>query len=201
MLLEQRIPPSYILGKVKYDISSVVVVAVLVHVVTGYFENYLPTMPPTIPGFIGTAISILLSFKIGQSYDRWWEARKVWGAIVNDSRNLVLQLRALVAEGNEEMVRKLGHRQIAWCYCLGQSLRGQSPTENLGHLLTDEDLYELTLHNNKPLALLGQHGRDLRHLRQNQQLELFAHLQLDSTLVRLCDSQGKAERIKTTILP
>ncbi|MBX3170678.1 MAG: hypothetical protein KF760_24955 [Candidatus Eremiobacteraeota bacterium] len=201
MLLEQRIPPVYILRKVRYDLVSVMLLSLVVHVVTTYFRDFLPIMPPSIPGFIGTAISILLSFKISQSYDRWWEARKVWGAIVNDSRSLVLQLRSLVADGNDAVIRRMAFRQIAWCYCLGQSLRGLSPTENLAPLLSGEELREMTKHNNKPLALLEMHGRDLKELRQKQQLELFAQLQLDNTLVRLCDSQGKAERIKTTVFP
>ena len=201
MLLENRIPPLYILRKIRYDLVSVVFLSLLVHLGTIYFQDFLPVMPPGIPGFIGTAISILLSFKIGQSYDRWWEARKIWGAIVNDSRSLVLQLKALVGEDNQPVTRRMAFRQIAWCYCLGQSLRGLSPTENLAPLLCEQELGVISRHNNKPLALLSLHGRDLRELRQNGQLELFAHLQLDNTLVRLCDSQGKAERIKTTVFP
>ena len=201
MLLQRPIPPAYILRKVRYELITVVFVSLLVHIVTTEFQDFLPVMPPTIPGFIGTAISILLSFKIGQSYDRWWEARKVWGAIVNDSRSLVLQLRSLLADGNESTIRRMAHRQIAWCYCLGQSLRGLSPIENLEPLLCEQEILEIARHSNKPLALLGQHGRDLRTLRQNHQLELFAQIQIDSTLVRLCDAQGKAERIKSTVFP
>lgn len=201
MLLEQRIPPAYVFHKVRYDLITVIILAMAVHVFTSHYQHFLPDMPFSIPGFIGTAISILLSFKMGQSYDRWWEARKVWGAIVNDSRSLVLQLRQLVGDGNEAIIKKMGFRQIAWCYCLGQSLRGLPPTDNLGPLLSEEDMREISKHNNKPLALLNLHGRDLRTLRQNQQLEMFSHLQMDQTLVRLCDSQGKAERIKTTVFP
>ena len=136
-----------------------------------------------------------------RTYDRWWEARKVWGAIVNDSRSLVIQLQTLVPEGNEVAVRRIAHRQIAWCYCLGQSLRGQSPTENLGDLLSPADLEELAHHSNKPLGLLSLTARDVKELRAKDQLELFSQLQLDNTLVRLCDSQGKAERIKSTVFP
>lgn len=201
MLLENRIPPLYVLRKVRYDLVSVLLLSLAVHLVTTYFQDLLPVMPPSIPGFIGTAISILLSFKIGQSYDRWWEARKVWGAIVNDSRSLVLQLQALVDEGNQTVIRRMAFRQIAWCYCLGQSLRGLSPTENLAPLLNDEEMAVISGHNNKPLALLSLHCRDLQDLRRNQQLDLFAHIQIDQTLVRLCDAQGKAERIKTTVFP
>ena len=201
MLLENKIPPTYILNKVKYDMVSVVVVSVSVHLLTTYYQDFLPDMPPTIPGFIGTAISILLSFKISQSYDRWWEARKVWGSIVNDSRSLVLQLQSLAADGSQAVVRQMGLRQIAWCYCLGQSLRGLAPTDNLAGLISADALQEISGHKNKPLALLGLHARDLKELRQAQQLDLFSHIQLDNTLVRLCDAQGKAERIKSTVFP
>lgn len=201
MLLEKRIPPSYILRKVRYELVAVVLLSAAVHLATTYFRDLFPVMPSSIPGFIGTAISILLSFKIGQSYDRWWEARKVWGAIVNDSRTLVIQLRSLSAAGSDSTIRRIALRQIAWCYCLGQSLRGSPPTDNLAKFLDPSELAEISSHNNKPLALLNLHSRDFKDLRESGRLELFAHLQIDGTLLRLCDSQGKAERIKTTVFP
>src|SRR5688572_11148644 len=118
MLLDKRIPASYILNKVKYNLVVVLIVSLSVIFITDRYQELLPEMPLTIPAFIGTAISILLSFKLNQSYDRWWEARKVWGAIVNDSRSFVIQLQTLTAKGNDEMIRKMAFRQIAWCYCL-----------------------------------------------------------------------------------
>ncbi len=201
MLLNKRIPVRYILNKIKVELVYVLLVSVIVLVVTTQFHAVLPEMPLTIPAFIGTAISILLSFKLNQSYDRWWEARKVWGSIVNDSRSLVIQLQTLVSSGNDEHVKKLAHRQIAWCYSLGQSLRGLSPTENLDSLLNADDLEAIQKHINKPLAILQLHGRDLKYLKEQKQLDAYSHVQLDNTLVRLCDAQGKCERIKGTIFP
>lgn len=201
MLLEKPIPLTYIVRKVRHDLAYTLILALSVYYVSVQFQDFLPVMPLTVPAFIGTAISILLSFKISQSYDRWWEARKVWGSIVNDSRSLVLQLRSLVAGGNDHIVRKMAFRQIAWCYCLGQSLRGLPPADNLSGLLSKQDLEEIGRHNNKPLALLSLHAEDLRQLQQDDQLDRFSHIQLDQTLVRLCDAQGRAERIKSTVFP
>jgi len=201
MLLNKRIPPYFILDKVKYDLVYVSIVSLLVLFISDHFKEWLPEMPLTIPAFIGTAISILLSFKLSQSYDRWWEARKVWGAIVNDSRSLVIQLQTLTAKGNDALVRKIALRQIAWCYSLGQSLRGLNPLENLDHLISPEDLEEIQQHNNKPLAMLQLHGKDIKELKDKNQLDAFSQIQLDNTLVRLCDAQGKSERIKTTVFP
>lgn len=201
MLLNKRIPISYILNNVKYDLIIVLSVSLSALYVTNRYEELLPEMPLTIPAFIGTAISILLSFKLSQSYDRWWEARKIWGAIVNDSRSFVIQLQSLTSKGNEEKIKKMAFRQIAWCYSLGQSLRELNPTDNLDGLISEEDLKEIKKHKNKPLALLQLNASDIKQLKETNQLDIFSQLQLDNTLVRLCDAQGKAERIKTTVFP
>ena len=201
MLLNKTIPAAYIFNKVKFEIVYVLVVSVVVLLVTNKYQELLPEMPLTIPAFIGTSISILLSFKLNQSYDRWWEARKVWGSIVNDSRSFVIQLSSFIAKGNDATIRKIAFRQIAWCYCLGQSIRGLDPTENLESFISAEELAAIKLHNNKALALLQLHGQDIKELRENKHLDMFSHLQLDNTLVRLCDAQGKSERIKTTVFP
>ena len=201
MLLNKRIPISYILNNVKYDLIIVLSVSLSALYVTNRYEELLPEMPLTIPAFIGTAISILLSFKLSQSYDRWWEARKIWGAIVNDSRSFVIQLQSLTSKGNEEKIKKMAFRQIAWCYSLGQSLRELNPTDNLDGLISKEDLKEIKKHKNKPLALLQLNACDIKQLKETNQLDVFCQLQLDNTLVRLCDAQGKAERIKTTVFP
>lgn len=201
MLLNKRIPVSYILNKIKYDLIYVSLMALAVLFITNMCQAMLPEMPLTIPAFIGTAISILLSFKLNQSYDRWWEARKIWGSIVNDSRSFVIQLQSLIKKGNDEAVKKMAYRQIAWCYSLGQSLRGLDPVKNIEAFLSPEDLAELKNHSNKPLALLQQNALDLKSLQEMGQIELFSQIQFDDTLLRFCDSQGRAERIKSTIFP
>jgi ion channel-forming bestrophin family protein len=199
MLLDKKIPVRYIFNKVKYELLYVIIVGLVIHFITMRFSRELPDMPLTIPVFLGTAISILLSFKMSQSYDRWWEARKVWGAIVNDSRTFVVQLQSLVPD--EVVVRRMAHRQIAWCYSLGRTLRDQDPLEGLVSYFRQADLLELLHHSNKPLGILQQNALELRDLRSRGVIDTFTHLQLDDTLTRLCDSMGKAERIRNTIFP
>jgi putative membrane protein len=201
MLLNKKIPAKYILSKVKFELIYVLVVSILVLIITEEFKDLLPEMPLTIPAFIGTAISILLSFKLSQSYDRWWEARKIWGAIVNDSRSFVIQLQSLTAKGNDDIIDKLALRQIAWCYSLGQSLRGLNPIDHLEKYISKEEIEEIQQHQNKPLAILQLHAKDIKKLKEHQQIDLLSQLQMDHTLVRLCDAQGKAERIKSTVFP
>lgn len=203
MLLDKGISVAYIFNKIKFDLVYILVVGLITNLLAIYARHYLPEMPLTIPVFLGTAISILLSFKMNQSYDRWWEARKVWGAIVNDSRSFVLQLQSFLDtnQATTSRIRVLAYRQIAWCYCLGQSLRGLNPLAGIDDLITETDKAKLLMHTNKPLALLQQHAIDIKELRSTNTLDVFRHVQLDSTLVRLCDSMGKAERINSTVFP
>ncbi|QJW90325.1 hypothetical protein HNV11_13540 [Spirosoma taeanense] len=201
MLLDKRISFAYIFNKVKSELLIVLIVGLLTNLITLYSHAHLPEMPLTIPTFLGTAISILLSFKMNQSYDRWWEARKVWGAIVNDSRSFVIQLQTFLDTDDTAIIRKLAYRQIAWCYCLGQSLRGLNPIEGIEGLIPANDLIEIQKHTNKPLALLQLHAQDIKALRLTDTIDVFRQVQLDNTLVRFCDSMGKAERINSTIFP
>ena len=96
MLLNKKIPPLFILNKIKFEIVYVLAIATIVYYFTQKFKTLIPEMPLSIPAFLGTAISVILSFKLNQSYDRWWEARKIWGSIVNDSRTFILQLQSFV---------------------------------------------------------------------------------------------------------
>ncbi|MBZ4042392.1 bestrophin family protein [Flavobacterium hibisci] len=201
MLINTKIPVSYLFSKVKYEILFVMIIAVLVHFLTAKFENLIPVMPITIPAFIGTAISVLLSFKLNQSYDRWWEARKIWGSIVNDSRSLVLQLQSFVSIESQEEIKEIAFRHIAWCYSLGQNLRGLDPIENLEGFITKEDITEIKKQSNKPLALLQLNTLQIAALREKKSLEIFSHVQLNNTLVNFSNYMGMAERIKSTIFP
>lgn len=201
MLLNTRIPAKYIFNKVKKELLYVSFISVIVLFISERYDHFLPDMPLTVPAFIGTAISVLLSFKLNQSYDRWWEARIIWGSIVNNSRSLVLQLQAFAGGANAEAIKRIGYRQIAWCYCLGQSLRKIDPMDNLDRYVSNTDSEYVATHHNKPLALLQLQTDDIRNLRDTGALDTFAHVQLDETLVRLCAEAGKAERIKSTVFP
>ncbi len=201
MLLNKKIPASFIFSKVKSELVITLVMTAAVYLITHLYSDWFPEMPLTIPAFIGTAISILLSFKLNQSYERWWEARKIWGSIVNDSRSFVLQLQTLLPAGKETLVSKMAHRQIAWCYTLSAQLRGLDPLSSSKDLLSEEDLHEVSKHNNKALAMLKLHAADLAELKRDKHIDQFTHIQLDNTLVRFCDSMGRAERIKSTVFP
>jgi putative membrane protein len=207
MLLDARFPLRYIFKHIRPDVVRVLLISVFFHLLKLALGQYLPLIPLQLPTILGSSISLLLAFKTSQSYDRWWEARKIWGGIVNDSRILALQIRTFVPDhfvppaGPDSPLRTVVRRQIAWCYCLGDTLRGLDPTTTLGRYLTGPELAGLHRHANAPLALLALHADQLKTLYQQQALNAMQQVQLDATLVRLCDALGQAERIKHTVFP
>lgn len=200
MLLDKRPPFKYILNKVKQELIYVSITTLLLYIFTSKFEHLIPEIPLTIPAFLGTAISVILSFKLSQSYDRWWEARKIWGSIVNDSRNLLLQLQAFV-KGDNDAISRIALRQIAWCYALGRSLRGLDPMKDLDKYFAPEDQKILDRHSNKALAIQQLNNKDIADLRNEGRIDSFNHVQLNNTIVNFVNEMGMAERIKSTIFP
>ena len=199
MILNKRIPISYWFHKIKWDLLFVFVFSTLV----SYFKEFVDPIdvPITIAANLGTAITLLLSFKLAQSYDRWWEARKIWGAIVNDSRSLVLQIKNFTQTENRAVVKTMAYRQIAWCYALSCHLRKLEPLDKVRSFVSDVELDALKEVPHVPLALLDFHTGDVVALYKSRHINEFQQIQVDRTLVELTASMGKAERIKNTVFP
>jgi len=158
----------------------------------------LPSLPL---GLMGAALSIFLAFRTNSSYDRWWEARRLWGSLVNESRSFSRQALTLVDGAADDESTDLVEWQIAYVHSLRCHLRGQNPFPELANRLPAAMVAALRTHQNVPLALLLQAGRRLRTLFDGDRLDSFRFVQLDATLTRLCDIQGACERIKHTPLP
>lgn len=196
----------YVLGKIKYELVLVLLYVLAFEAAHSFFDANALNIPIAIPTIIGTIISLLLAFKSNQAYDRWWEARIIWGAIVNDSRTLVRQLITFYKDPDfsveaNEFKEKFAKRQAAWCYSLGQSLRGKDPIAPIKDLLTADELRFVKKHKHVPNALLLLHSKDLRTASQNGLLNVYQQVEIDNTLTRLCDGMGKCERIKNTVFP
>lgn len=199
MILEKSIPIRYWAKEVRWDFLIVMFFSLGVYFFKIYVVNI--DVPIAIGTFLGTAIALLLSFKLSQSYDRWWEARKIWGSIVNDSRSLVLQVKSFVEDPSNSIPSKMSYRQIAWCYALGQYLRKVEITSMIKDFIAPDEFHSISKKQHIPLALLDLQSEDLRQLSKNTQLNAYQQVQIDSTLVRLTASMGKAERIKNTVFP
>ncbi len=200
MIIKNRVPIKYIFSVIKFELGWVIFIGITTQVFAHYFNEYIPKMPLSIPAFLGTAVSILLSFKVSQSYDRWWEARKVWGAIVNDSRKLIVLLQSYLS-ADEDVIKRIAHKQISFNYVLGNSLRKQDPYLYINDLLNDDDLKTLENSSNKALGILSLITDDIKELKLKNKLDSYQHINLNNVISLLIDSMGKSERINNTVFP
>ncbi|HTG55256.1 MAG TPA: bestrophin family ion channel, partial [Niabella sp.] len=166
MLLKKNIPFKYVFGKIKYEIIAIAVYATIIAILYNYSHITKITIPLAIPAILGTVISLLLGFRSNQAYDRWWEARHIWGAIVNDSRSLSRQVMSFTynnyhSEDVETFRQRVIRRQIGWCYALGRHLRKQDALKGLDKYISPDELDALQGIENIPSALLDNMGSDL----------------------------------------
>jgi putative membrane protein len=165
----------------------------------------LPHIPLTL---FGSAIGIIVAFRNQSSYARWWEARTLWGAIVNNARSWARQVTTVMmplsdgeAEELKAVQRRLVYHQIAYAHALRQHLRGLEPWELLKPLLSEQELAELRDKKNVPLAIQQQMGALLRECQVRGWVDIAHWRALDGNLDDLVDAQGGTERIKNTPMP
>jgi putative membrane protein len=175
----------------------------LLYTKAGFTIVALPSLPLAM---IGGALSIFLAFRNNSAYDRWWEARMLWGSLVNTSRTFARQVLTLV-EGSTpnresgDSRRSLIELQIAYVHALRCHLRRQNPFPEFETILDKEMVCQLRGRKNIPLALLLRKGQLLRELYESGKLDSYRFVAIDRSLTELCNIQGACERIKNTPLP
>lgn len=141
----------------------------------------------------GIILGLLLVFRTNSAYERWWEGRKLWGQLVNDSRNMCLKVRGLEGIRNTDKM-KLGELIISFAYALKHHLRGTKPSRPLPGVGTvSEDDQK-----NIPVHIAGQIFDMMSKWKRDGQIDGMILLQLDRHALALMDIAGGCERIKNS---
>ncbi|MCG8474038.1 MAG: hypothetical protein MI784_00925 [Cytophagales bacterium] len=202
MLLHKGVPYSYLMSTVRIEVFCILLFMMLFGLSRPLLLQDQISVPLAIPAILGTAISLILGFRTAQAYGRWWEARMVWGAIVNDSRSLIRQLITFANGHQQNEVNHIANLQIAWVHLLGQTLRKNIEEKFWKGYLTKEEYEYVSSHSNKPNAILLLIAKKLKTMEEEKELiRVYETVQIDTTLNRLCDSMGRCERIKNTVFP
>ncbi len=147
---------------------------------------------------LGSAIAIIVTFRNNAAYNRWWEARGLWGQVVNSSRSLV---RDLIALSDDPALRnRMARAQIAYVLALRSSLLGTPPEPTLDPYLPPGAAAKLAAHANIPVAIQNTMAADLAAARRSGALDPIGLSSLNETLTALANAQGGLERIKKTPL-
>lgn len=145
---------------------------------------------------LGIVLGLLLVFRTNTAYDRWWEGRKLWGALVNDSRNLAIKLNAILTD-NED--KKLYAEKISFfCFILKKHLRDEVDLSSI------KESYEYDYLSNKkhiPNTVSGQIFKLIYDLYKSKKISGEELIVIDKHVSSFTDITGACERIKNTPIP
>ena len=158
-------------------------------------------------GYILSAISIFIAFRVNQAYGRWWEARQLWGKLINESRSWG-RLVATHFASNPLLRRTLVMRQIAYVNVLRIVLRHGTGDDGrammkaqMKRLLPEEDESVVDKSVNVPTQLLVSQAADIEQALAQSQESRQVWTRMTNVLSTITEAQGGSERIKKTEFP
>jgi ion channel-forming bestrophin family protein len=181
-------------------------------------------IPWTVVALLGTATAFIVGFKNTQTYNRTWEARQIWGAILNSSRTWGIMSRDFV--NNPAKTKELVYRHFAWLTALRYQMRDGRvwETMNKGHnveyrafftvpekettletelakyMSADELTYILTT-KNRAVQLMSLQSKTIKELYANKEIDSNQFVEMQKMVSVFYDNQGKSERIKNFPYP
>lgn len=189
-------------------LSPLIFFIVLYSIVVAYIEiNYLKLSEssvlkniPILHSLLGFAISILLVFRTNTAYDRWWEGRKLWGSLVNNSRNFALKLQAMLPK--ERTSDRLFFRDTIPTYAF--ALKEHLQSEHTRMMLDESshpELEQIDLNKHVPNQIAGLMYQRVQQLYKEEVINGFEYRNLNEELKSFTDICGACERIKNTPIP
>src|SRR5688572_14427734 len=179
-----------IFGRIWFTVAALAVYAVLVELVAQHLQLQISQVGAQFQGFLGLILGLLLAFRTNTSYDRWWEGRKLWGQLVNDTRNLAIKVQTCVRADAADKQR-IGRWLSGFAIALKDHLRGRA---SLASTPGFEDCTARPHH--VPSYISASIYEQFEQWRQNDQLGGFELLFLDEHAASLMNVCGACERIQ-----
>lgn len=204
------------LPRTKYRILGVIILSCIVtwaetHLDDQTFHSSLTVLPFQL---VGVALSIFIGFRNNAAYDRWWEGRKLWGALINTSRSITRQILTMISEvpdgrtlSTEERAEirtlqsELVRRVIAFAHALRLQLRDIDDLSDLAPFLSAEEIAVLKTESNRPSAISKGTAERVMQAWSRGWIHPLHVSVLEQSLNTLTDIQGGCERIKSSPIP
>lgn len=192
-----------VLPKIMPRLIILAIFSILIYLFHGSLFSYKVTLNPTAFTLIGVALAIFLGFCNTAAYDRYWEGRKLWGALVIDTRSFVRQVLAYVKNdtGDEIDTKVPIQLTIAYTYALNHQLRGTDAMPEMRRLLAREQAESLESAKFKPVLLLRYLAEWLREAEETGKIDSITKMGIDQNLDKLSGIVGGCERIANTPIP
>lgn len=172
--------------------------------ITCYLEKkFLTTEIPALTVFhqiSGFIISMVLVFRINSAYDRWWEGRKLWGALVNNSRNLAIKLHNFIPKSDLETRKEMNALISNFPFALKDHLRNENTVRDIVFTPSlPEESYKKRSH--RPNYIASQLTKRCLEITRTHVHSPNDYLALNDNLNQFTDISGACERIKSTPIP
>ncbi|HEX8486655.1 bestrophin family protein [Sphingomonas sp.] len=163
----------------------------------------LPFKAPSLPlTLFGSVLALFLGFRVNSAYERWWEGRVLWGAMINASRSLARAARNFLA-GPEarDLRRSIVLRQVAYVNALRCQLRRQPVDEQVLRFLSRGEAEPALARTNIANGLIDGAGRRIADAVRSGWIDTIQQTHMEQLLVDIANAQGGMERLKNTPLP
>lgn len=176
--------------------------AVICYLFVDYFEIHEAQFQPTIAmhSLLGIVLGLFLVFRTNTAYDRWWEGRKLWGAMVNSTRNMALKLNAYISKENHEDREWFAKMIPNFIFATKESLRNGVQLNELDPV-HDNFNEELKKYKHKPNRISALMYAKVNELYKAGKFSGDQLINLDKELKDLIDFMGACERIRNTPIP
>ena len=211
MIVKRNFSPIKVWQYTRKPMLFVIAWTFLVWVTYSLTSHPLLVLNFTPVGVLGSALAIFIAFRNNSSYARWWEARQIWGTLVNHSREfarMVINFVDVCIRAQPERIsemdafkKELIERHIAFVHSLRLHLRRQENWEILLPFLKKEEYDAVVQKQNKPNFINMLSGGCLRKGQDKKMLEWFHTFQIEGNLTQFAHHLGNCERIKNTPLP
>ena len=191
-----------VLPRLLYRLSLLFALSLLVLYFNGVLFNYKIQLNPAPFTLFGIALAIFLGFRNNVSFDRFWEGRKLWGALLNTTRSLTRQAQTLSdLPAQSTAIDRFVNLLIAFTYCCKHQLRNTDAAEDLRRLLGEADCEKLKKARYIPNLLVLEMGIWLKDLRTGNHIDPLLAANIDHNLNELSNIIGGCERIASTPIP
>lgn len=149
---------------------------------------------------LGFVISLLLVFRTNTAYERWWEGRKLWGSLINNSRNLAIKLNVYIPAGEHETRERFRVLISNYAFALKEHLRNSKKTEELEEINVFR-VKNLEHSKHIPNQIAALIFSELNQLSEKKIINDEKMILLNAEFSSLTDITGACERIKNTPIP
>ncbi len=207
------------------DIYLLAVISIIPTALYYFLDWKWLVIPWVAIGLVGTAAAFIVGFKNTQTYNRLWDARQIWGSIINSSRALGIMAKDFMPSEPGE-AKQIIYRHIAWITALRYQMREPRAWENMDLVsnvefksfysipehetkleselikyISAEEMVYVLAQKNRATQIIAVQSKELRRLKDSGKMTEFEFLEFEKLLATLYEHQGRSERIKNFPYP